>query len=222
MVWWLALLPVAAPTLQLARAYHDGETERYQVTIVGEAGGTDLRVDARLRQVARVRGTGPGRLVLSVEEIRVQAYGETQSVARDARFDYEIDASGRIVSGWAPEARSAAGIAFLPYLLYGRGFEVGRETAFDYTDPRVRGWSVHGSARLDKLDGRAEFSGTARIRSALSQGRPTVLSFRCTFDPRGGRLLAASGSYSATLQAERPVAEGQPKLSGMQFELRRL
>lgn len=222
MLWVAALLPVLAPPLELSRSFKDGETDRFVVTIVGEAGGTDLRVEARLRQVARIGKQGPSRLIVIVERIRMEAYGESQTVPREARFEYEIDAHGRLVSGWVPEERSAAGIALMPYLLYGRAFKVGEETPFDYTDPRVRGWSVNGYARLEKLGSRAEFSGSARIRSAMTQGRPTHLSFRCAFETRSGRLLFASGSFSDKLQPERPMADGPPKLSGMQFELRRL
>ncbi|HCD99959.1 MAG TPA: hypothetical protein DER07_02835 [Armatimonadetes bacterium] len=217
----LALLALA-PSLTLSRTYRDGETDRFQVVIVGEAEGTDLRVEAVLRQTASVPKQGDPRLDFSVEKIKVSAYGEQQSLQKGSKFSYEIDRSGRIVSGWVPEQRSASGVSFLPYLLYGRSFEQGKETVFDYTDPRVRGYSVSGAARLERAAPTADFRGFARVRSAMSSGRPTVVSFQCSFDPKSGKLLSASGSFSPTLQAERPTTGGAPVLNGMQFQLKRL
>ncbi len=221
MITVLAVLALA-PSLTLSRTYRDGEADRFQVVIVGEAEGTDLRVEAVLRQKASVPKQGDPRLEFSVESIKVSAYGEQQSLKKGSTFSYEIDRSGRLLSGWVPEQRSASGVSFLPYLLYGRTFEQGKETPFDYTDPRVRGYSVNGAARLERAAPTADFRGFARIRSALSSGRPTVVSFQCSFEPKSGRLLSASGSFSPTLQAERPTTGGQPVLNGMQFQLRRL
>ncbi len=159
----IALLALA-PSLTLNRPYRDGEADRFRVVIVGETEGTDLRVEATLSQTARIPKDGAPRLELTVERVTVSAYGERQNLQKGSKFTYEIDRNGRLVSGWVPDQRSAAGVAFLPYLLYGRSFEQGKETAFDYTDPRVRGYSVNGGARLERMSPSVDLRGFARVR----------------------------------------------------------
>ena len=112
----IALLALA-PSLTLNRPYRDGEADRFRVVIVGETEGTDLRVEATLSQTARIPKDGAPRLELTVERVTVSAYGERQNLQKGSKFTYEIDRNGRLVSGWVPDQRSAAGVAFLPYLL---------------------------------------------------------------------------------------------------------
>lgn len=213
------ILPLCAASLELKHTYKPNEMARYQITMVGETSGTDLKVVAKIKQTYN---QAEKSLRMVVESASVKAFGEDEKVGKKPEFLYKVDAAGKVVGGWVPDQRTAIGVAFIPYLLYGRSFESKTEVPFDYSDPTQRGYTIGGSAKWVESGKTNRFEGFARFRGALDEGRPTVVNFSCTFDAKTGVLTQSKGTFSATMLAARPDTSRRPQLSGIQFELKRL
>lgn len=213
---------MATETLTLKHAYTDKDTARYSFSVEGDSNGKKLKMAATLVQAARIPKSGEPNLKIVIDKVSIKVNGKVDSINGKPELLFRIDRTGRVLGGWIPEQKTAIGMAFLPYLLYGRTYELGKGQSFSYSDPNVRGFTVNGTATWIRKETSHLFRAIAQIRGAMDRGRPTMVSIECSFDAKDNRLLTSEGSFSTTLQAASPEVNRRPKMNGLEFKLVRL